>query len=70
MPQSRPMPRVGTRCHELRIVDADATWRVVYRLDSDAILIVGVFAKKTATTPRLVVEACQRRLREYDDASR
>lgn len=70
MPQSRPMPRMGARCHELRVVDVDATWRVVYRLDSDAILIIGVFAKKTATTPRPVVEACQRRLREYDDASR
>jgi phage-related protein len=69
MPQSRPMPRVGMRCHELRIVDEDATWRIVYRLDSDAVLIVGVFAKKTATTPKLVIEACQRRLREYDNAS-
>ncbi len=69
MPQSRPMSRVGARCHELRIIDVDATWRIVYRLDSDAILIVGVFAKKTATTPRLVIEACQRRLREYDNAS-
>lgn len=69
MPQSRPMPRVGMRCHELRIVDEDATWRIVYRLDPDAVLIVGVFAKKTATTPKLMIETCQRRLREYDNAS-
>lgn len=27
MPHSRPMPSVGARCHELRIVDADLTWR-------------------------------------------
>lgn len=70
MPQSRPIPRVGKRCHELRIVDADATWRIIYRLDPDAILMVGVFAKKTATTPKLVIETCQRRLKEYDDAGR
>lgn len=70
LPQFRPMPRVGKRCHELRIPDADVTWRVMYRLDPDAIVIAGVFAKKTATTPRLLVETCQRRLKEYDDASR
>jgi len=70
MPQSRPMPRVGKRCHELRIADADVTWRVIYRLDRDAIVIAAVFAKKTATTSRLVVETCRQRLKEYDDASR
>jgi len=26
MPQSRPMPVVGVRCHELRIRDVDLTW--------------------------------------------
>ena len=68
MPQSRPMPAIGTRCHELRIVDASLTWRIVYRIDSDAIVIGEVFSKKTATTPRSVVELCKRRFREYDDA--
>jgi phage-related protein len=29
LPQSRPMPSVGPRCHELRIPDAEVTWRVV-----------------------------------------
>lgn len=70
MPQSRPMPRVGKQCHELRIADADVTWRVIYRLDPDAIVIAAVFAKKTPTMPRLVVKTCQQRLKEYDDASR
>ena len=68
MPQSRPMPGVGARCHELRVVDADATWRIVYRIDRDAIVIGEVFSKKTATTPRSVIEVCKRRFREYDDA--
>ena len=68
LPQSRPMPFVGARCHELRVADAAATWRVVYRIDADAIVIGEVFSKKTAATPRAVIEACRRRFREYDDA--
>lgn len=70
MPHSRPMPNVGRRCHELRIVDISATWRVIYRPDADGIVIAEVFAKKSVTTPRLVITTCQRRLKEYDDESR
>jgi len=70
MPHSRPMTAIGARCHELRVVDERATWRIVYRVDADAIVIVEVFAKKTAQTPQAVLEACRRRLKEYDDASK
>jgi phage-related protein len=66
LPHSRPMPSIGPRCHELRIVDETATWRVVYRIDVDAIVIADVFSKKTAATPKPVIDACGRRLREYD----
>ena len=66
LPQSRPMPAIGRRCHELRIIDADVTWRLVYRIDSDAIVVAEVFAKKTQATPKPVIEACKRRLRAYD----
>jgi phage-related protein len=66
LPHSRPMPSVGPRCHELRIVEADATWRVIYRVDADAIVITEVFSKKTRATPKQVIRACQRRLRAYD----
>jgi phage-related protein len=66
MPHSRPMPSIGRRCHELRINDADSTWRIVYRLDEDAIVILEVFSKKTQQTPKAVVDACKRRLKEYD----
>jgi len=68
MPQSRAMPSVGVRCHELRINDADTTWRLIYRIEPDAIVIVGVFAKKTPKTPKDVIQACRKRLKEYDDA--
>jgi phage-related protein len=68
MPQSRPMPSIGSRCHELRINDADTTWRLIYRVDPDAIVIAEVFAKKTEKTPKEVMQACKRRLKEYDNA--
>ncbi|MGH9324881.1 MAG: type II toxin-antitoxin system RelE/ParE family toxin [Vicinamibacteria bacterium] len=68
LPHSRPMPRVGPRCHELRVVDEGVTWRIVYRTDRDAIVIADVFAKKTTKTPKAVLDSCRRRLREYDDA--
>ena len=68
MPHSRPMPGIGRRCHELRINDAGGPWRVIYRIDTDAIVILDVFAKKTQKTPESVIRNCQRRLKEYDDA--
>ncbi len=67
LPHSRPMPAIGRRCHELRIQDKDRTWRIVYRVDTDAIVILDVFAKKTPRTPHAVVEACRRRLTHYDE---
>jgi len=66
LPQSRPMPTIGARCHELRVTDVDAIWRVVYRLDPDAIVVLEVFSKKTTQTPKIVIETCQRRLHLYD----
>jgi phage-related protein len=60
------MPGIGPRCHELRIQDARATWRIVYRLDSDAVVIAEVFRKQSQATPQPVIDVCRRRLREYD----
>ncbi len=66
LPHSRPMPSIGKRCHELRISDEKVTWRIVYRIDSDAIIILDVFAKKTQKTPNQVIKNCKRRLQLYD----
>jgi phage-related protein len=66
LPHSRPMPSIGVRCHELRIDDQNKTWRVVYRIDNDAIVILEVFEKKTQKTPRKVIENCKRRIQLYD----
>ena len=69
MPQSRPMPSIAARCHEQRVNDEGRTWRLIYRLDADAILILVVFAKKTEKTPDEIIRICRKRLKDYDDAS-
>lgn len=66
LPHARPMPGIGPRCHELRVKDARAEWRIIYRIDPDAILIAEVFDKKTRETPARIINTCRRRLREYD----
>jgi len=66
MPESRPMPSIGPRCHELRVRDGDVTWRIFYRIDQDAIVILEVLKKKTAKTPKAVLQACRRRISDYD----
>lgn len=68
MPHSRPMPVIGTRCHELRVQDERQTWRVIYRVDADAVIIAEVFAKSTQTTPASAIKNSKRRLSAYDDA--
>lgn len=67
MPHSRPMPSIGPRCHELRIRDEARNWRIVYRIDLDAIVIVEVFAKKTGATPKKVIDTCKARLKAYGE---
>jgi len=67
MPHSRPMSSIGARCHELRINDENKIWRIVYRIDSDAIVILEVFEKKTNQTPKNVINVCQKRINQYED---
>jgi phage-related protein len=66
LPHSRPMPVIGRRCYELRIPDHDKTWRIVYRIDYDGILILDVFAKKDRVTPRHIIDGCKMRIKVYD----
>jgi phage-related protein len=66
MPHSRPMPDIGHQCHELRVNDSNKTWRLVYRIDPAAIVILDVFEKKTQTTPQRIIEICRRRLKQYE----
>jgi phage-related protein len=66
MPYSRRLPEMCSRCHELRIRDGNSTWRIIYRVDQDVILVVDVFSKKTQRLPRSTMQTCKARLRWYD----
>ena len=66
MPIARPMPDIGRRCLELRITDKNVTWRIVCRVDADAVLVIYSFPKKTKTTPKTIIDLCRKRLALYD----
>lgn len=66
MPHSRLIPSLGQHCHELRVNETESTWRIIYRIDADAIVILEVFQKKSGKTPKSVIETCRRRARKYD----
>jgi len=66
LPQSRPMPSIRTRCHELRINDENLTWRIIYRIYTDAILILEVFEKRTNKTPKSIIDVCKQRIKRYE----
>ena len=70
LPHSRSMSSLAARCHELRVSDGEVTWRIVYRVDADAIVIGEVFGKKSRKTPQIVVKECRKRFKDYDNASR
>jgi len=59
------MPPVGAKVHELRIIDAATTWRIVYAIAADAMVILEVFSKKTQQTPKAVIDVCRRRFKQY-----
>ena len=57
MPHFRPMPAIGPRVYELRVTDSEASvaWRVIFRIDGDAIVVAHWFEKKMAKAPGPVV---------------
>ncbi len=67
LPESRPMPAIGPRCHELRIDDVQLKreWRVVYYVGRHAIAVLDVFQKSTRATPAHVISNCRRRVAEF-----
>jgi phage-related protein len=66
LPPSRPMSSIGAHCHELRLNDKNKTWRIIYRIDEDTIILLEVFEKRTNRTPKHVIQVCKQRLREYE----
>jgi phage-related protein len=68
LPHSRPMPDIGKGGHELRVLDEGRTWRIMYAVRSDAIVILEVFSKTTRKTPAQVLRNCRKRLSAYESA--
>ena len=66
LPQSRPMPSIGPKFHELRINDENLTWRIIYRIYKEMILILEVFEKKTSKTPKSIIDTCKQRIKRYN----
>ena len=65
LPHSRPMPTIGSNCHEIRVNDKNKTWRIIYRIESDLILILEVFEKKSQKTPKSDLTNSKTRLNKY-----
>ena len=70
MPQAEALSDVGPHCGALRIRDAGHNWRIMYRVDADAVLVLDVYSKKTRKIPDEVVNRCKLRLRQYDAAAK
>ena len=68
MPQAELLPDVGRGCGALRVRDEEHNWRIMYRIDSDAVLILEVYSKKTRKIPAEVIQRCKQRIKQYDDA--
>ncbi|MGQ0633879.1 MAG: type II toxin-antitoxin system RelE/ParE family toxin [Planctomycetaceae bacterium] len=67
MPHAEPLPTLGRGCGALRVRDAQHNWRIVYRIDADAVVVVDVYSKKTRKIPDEVISRCRSRLRRYDE---
>ena len=70
MPQSRPMPSIGRRCHELRITDGDLIWRIVYRVDSDAMSSSTRLPRRPEQFAQKDIDRARSRFKDYDETTK
>ena len=68
MPQAEPLPDVGSGCGALRVRDAENNWRIMYRIDSECVLILEVYSKKSRKIPSEVIRRCKQRIKQYEIA--
>ena len=68
MPHAESLRDVGPRCGALRVRAAEHNWRIMYRVDTDAVLVLDVYAKKTRKIPDDIIGRCKQRLKRYDAA--
>jgi phage-related protein len=65
-PDAKKLADLCTRCWELRIKDSNKWYRIIVRIDKDAIVVFGWFKKKSNKIPKKVINACKKRMVEYD----
>ena len=70
MPQSKKISDLCSRCYMLRIKDKDTWYRIIYRIDPDAIVLLHVFEKKSNKISKSVLETCKQRIKQYDEDSK
>jgi phage-related protein len=46
-------------------MDEAKSWRIIYHLSDEAVVLLEVFAKKSGRTPQRILRTCQRRLASY-----
>ncbi len=66
LPDARKLTDLCSKCYELRIKDRDKWYRIMVRIDSDAIVVLGWFEKKSNRIPKKVLDACKKRMIAYD----
>ena len=66
-PPFDPMPEIGKNCFDLHVRDSDKTWRIIIHIDTDCVIILEVFVKKTQKTPEKVKKVCIKRLKRYKE---
>jgi phage-related protein len=61
----KPMPTIGKGVEEIRVSDANGTYRVIYLSRRvEAVYVLHAFHKKTQATPRKDLEIAKARLRQ------
>lgn len=70
MPQSKKIRDLCPRCHMMRIKDKDKWYRIIYRIDSDAIVLLHIFEKKSNKISKSILKICRQRMKQYDDDSK
>ena len=66
-PVSRKL-RSNPSIFELRIPDGRRTWRLIYFAGPDEVVVLSLFRKTTAKTPRQQLEKSRNRLKRYLEA--
>jgi hypothetical protein len=60
LPMSEPIPSIGSGSRELRILEGDVTWRIVYEVEGDALVILDAVPKNSTALDGSTVGAAAR----------